>query len=377
MRYPVIIFLLCFSHSYAGIGHINTTINDASRNRNIETEIYYPAASNGDNVPVMPGQYPLLVWGHGFVMSTNAYMNIVNVLVDDGYIVALPKTEGGIIPNHQEFAKDLLFLVNYLTETENTLSSSILYQSFNSLAAIGGHSMGGGCSILAAQMASGNMHVKTVVNFAAANTNPSAINAAAGVPFPTLMFAGANDCITPIADHQQPIFDALSAACKVLVTLNGASHCYFADSSLTCSLGEITCNPSAAITRSEQHTRTFNILKPWLDIYLKAAGESAVNDIKEVWSNSSYYQKSDQCATLNIIRNNEPAVAIIKLSDGIYQIVSPIKMHYELIDVLGKRLDEGSFTNSTTVDLSNKPNGCYFIILIDDANDKITRKLVR
>lgn len=48
-----------------------------------------------------------------------AYMNIVNALVDEGYIIALPKMEGSLSPNHLEFARDLLFLVNYLTETEN------------------------------------------------------------------------------------------------------------------------------------------------------------------------------------------------------------------------------------------------------------------
>jgi hypothetical protein len=64
MRYLTILILFFLSsNTYAGIGHINKTFNDASRNRNIETEIYYPAASNGDNIPVSPGQYPLLVWG--------------------------------------------------------------------------------------------------------------------------------------------------------------------------------------------------------------------------------------------------------------------------------------------------------------------------
>lgn len=75
-------------------------------------------------------------------MNVNAYMNVVNVLVNDGYIVALPKTEGGITPNHLEFAKDLLFLVNHLTENENALTTSLLYQTLTGVAAIGGHSNG-------------------------------------------------------------------------------------------------------------------------------------------------------------------------------------------------------------------------------------------
>ena len=51
------------------VGHFNTTYQDPSRgNRNIETEVYYPATTAGDNTPMTPGQFPVIVFGHGFVM---------------------------------------------------------------------------------------------------------------------------------------------------------------------------------------------------------------------------------------------------------------------------------------------------------------------
>jgi hypothetical protein len=51
------------------IGHKQQAFIDASRsNRTIDTEIYYPANTAGDNVPMANGTFPTLVFGHGFVM---------------------------------------------------------------------------------------------------------------------------------------------------------------------------------------------------------------------------------------------------------------------------------------------------------------------
>lgn len=39
------------------VGHFNTTYQDPSRgNRNIETEVYYPATTAGDNSPMTSGK---------------------------------------------------------------------------------------------------------------------------------------------------------------------------------------------------------------------------------------------------------------------------------------------------------------------------------
>ena len=50
-------------------GHFNTTYQDPSRgNRNIETEVYYPATTAGDNTPMASRLISVIVFGHGFVM---------------------------------------------------------------------------------------------------------------------------------------------------------------------------------------------------------------------------------------------------------------------------------------------------------------------
>ena len=56
------------------IGHKQQVFIDASRsNRTIDAEIYYPANSSGDDVPLANGTFPTLVFGHGFVMTWNSY----------------------------------------------------------------------------------------------------------------------------------------------------------------------------------------------------------------------------------------------------------------------------------------------------------------
>ena len=103
------------------------TFQDPARsNRNIETEIYYPATTPGNNVSVASGQFPIIVYGHGFVMGVSAYENIWLALVPLGYIVALPTTESGA-PSHSDFGSDLAFLINTL-KAEGADNTSPFYQ---------------------------------------------------------------------------------------------------------------------------------------------------------------------------------------------------------------------------------------------------------
>ena len=112
----LIVFSSVFSQHQ--VGHFNTTYQDPSRgNRNIETEVYYPATSAGDNTPKASGQFPVIVFGHGFVMVWSAYQNLWEEFVPNGYIMVFPRTEGSLIStDHQEFGWDLQFLVNKIQE---------------------------------------------------------------------------------------------------------------------------------------------------------------------------------------------------------------------------------------------------------------------
>jgi hypothetical protein len=254
-----------FAQSYQ-IGHKQQTFIDASRNnRNIRAEIYYPSAKAGDNVAVAQGQFPVLVFGHGFVMSWSSYDVVWNAIVPNGYIMIFPATEMSLSPSHLDFGKDIAFLVGAM-KAEGANSSSTFFSAVSSASCVMGHSMGGGSAFLAVQFDS---TITALATLAAAVTNPSSIVAATNISIPSITFSGANDCVTPPSSHQIPMYDSLASGCKSYVSITGGSHCQFAGYNFNCSLGEGTCSPKPAITPAEQQTITFNLLVPWLNYYLK------------------------------------------------------------------------------------------------------------
>ncbi len=248
------------------IGSTSITFTDPTRsNRAIETDIYYPASATGSNVPVANGPFPVIVFGHGFVMTVAAYQNIWSALVPQGYIVALPKTEGGILPNHTNFGRDLAFVVAALQQAGNT-SGNLFNGKIGSTSAVMGHSMGGGAAMLSVQY---NPSITAVAGLAPAETNPSASAAAQQVTIPAMILAGGNDCVTPAAQHSRLIYDNINSDCKWYLSINGGSHCQFANQNFNCSLGEATCSPSPSISRSAQQAIVNELLLPWLDFELK------------------------------------------------------------------------------------------------------------
>jgi hypothetical protein len=276
ITFTFILFASALFAQYA-VGHRTFTFNDPTRTggfgsgggpgRQIQTEIYYPATSAGDNTPFIQDSFPIIVFGHGFSMAWDAYENIWEEIVPKGYIMLFPRTEGGLSPSHSEFGLDLALIVNSFRALGQN-SSSPYFNRVASTAAIMGHSMGGGATFLAAQ---NNTNITAIATLAPANTNPPSITAAKYVTVPTLVIAGANDCVTPPAQHQIPMYDSTAALCKTYISFTGASHCQFANSNFNCNFGESTCSPGPTITRAVQHQRTFKYLVPWLNKYLKGA----------------------------------------------------------------------------------------------------------
>lgn len=250
------------------VGSTTITFTDASRsNRQIETAVYYPATTSGVNASAATGVFPVITFGHGFAMTWDAYQDIWEHYSALGYIVAFPKTESSLFPSpsHSNFGLDLAFVSDAI-QSENSNTSSILFQKVSPNAAIMGHSMGGGATILAG---ANNSTIKTIIGLAPAETNPSAIAAAANVTVPTIIFSGTQDGVTPPNDHHIPIYDGIAANCKAFVSIVGGGHCYFANSNFNCDFGETTSSTGISITRTEQQSRTFSLLDLWLDSYLR------------------------------------------------------------------------------------------------------------
>lgn len=258
------------------VGHTTITFNDPARTggtgsgggpgRQIQTEIYYPATVAGENVAIINGQFPIITFGHGFAMAWSAYSNIWERYAAKGYILAFPRTEGGLIPgpSHGDFGTDLSQVAEKMLALNNN-ASSIFNGKVAQKALIMGHSMGGGATMLAA---ANNPNIVGIVGLAPAETNPEATLAASNITVPALIFSGTADGVTPAAEHHTPIYNGLASSCKNFVYINGGGHCYYAQTNFNCDFGESTSSPNISIDRAQQQLLTYTILDPWLDYIL-------------------------------------------------------------------------------------------------------------
>ena len=277
MKY--IFLLITFSHilkvdAQYQIGHTTIDFVDISRsNRIVSTEVYYPAVTSGSNTAVALGQFPVIIFGHGFAMSWSAYQNYWERYTPKGYILVFPKTESSLAVDHQQFGWDLQFLVTEM-QIEAQSSSSVIYNSVAAETALMGHSMGGGAAFLAADSLSvnGNLNFKTLIGLAPAESTTngvSSITSASAIIKPSLIFSGSGDGVTPPSDHHIPMYNGLASDCKAFVNISGGGHCYFAQSDFICDFGEASTISNVTITRSQQQQITYNLLDNWLAFYLK------------------------------------------------------------------------------------------------------------
>ncbi len=237
------------------VGTLQTTLVDSERNRNVPVRVHYPAVQNGSNTAAVTGcGFPAFAFGHGFTIAHTSYGYLADALAAAGIVVVLPGTEEGFSPNHARFGADLRFAASAVRDLDS------LRQAVGPVRAIGGHSMGGGAAIL------GGAGLDGYLGLAPANTNPSAIAAAPSVSAPALMILGARDCVTPRAQHADPIFAALATptADKRIVEIAGGSHCQFSVGSLTCGIGEQSCGGSATIPPDAQQSATLAEAIPFL-----------------------------------------------------------------------------------------------------------------
>jgi pimeloyl-ACP methyl ester carboxylesterase len=380
------LFIVLVSFGQTPVGHTTITFNDATRTggfgsgggagRQIQTEIYYPAASAGENVAVVGTNLPVISFGHGFVMSWDVYTPVWESLVNEGYIVAFPRTEGGFSPSHTEFGQDLAIIITKIQDL-NLNASSLFFGKVGTTSAIMGHSMGGGSSFLAANY---NSSITTMVTFAAANTDPSSVTAAQQITIPNLVIAGQNDCVAPPVDHQNDMYDSLISTYKTEITILGGGHCYFANSNFNCSFGEGTCSPNPTISRGEQQDATMDLANLWLRKFLKNNCPAA-DDFQDSLALSpriTYRQNNPiTCASVgiksntslnNIVLYPNPAKTTVYVGN-ISETTS-----YSIIDVLGKHLiNKVSITNNESIDVSNLNQGIYFIELSSKSGQRMIK----
>ncbi len=367
--------LACCCHAQPfAIGERSITFYDAARDRNVPTTVRYPALSSGSNAQVASGSFPVLVVGHGFVMTTAAYGNISDHFVPLGYIVALPTTEGGFAPNHGTFGADLAFVAGAL-QAAGAESGGVFEGHVLPATALMGHSMGGGAAMLAA---AGNA-VQAVVLLAPAETNPSAVAAAAQVELPTLVFAASEDCVTPIPDHQGPMYTALASSCKAFVNILGGGHCYFANDNFNCTFGELTCGPDLTVSRAQQQALVNTFATPWLAHHLSGQG-GALDAFLGLVAQQNGVEATADCITTGL---GAPAVdawsgCATLAGESLPAWTSrPVRTGW-IMDAAGRRAAAVKpWHGSCSIPVGELAPGGYMLVLMDDDGGVLVHRFLR
>lgn len=323
------------------VGHLPAGFTDPSRNnRYITCEIYYPATTAGDFAPLAAGQFPFVVFGHGFVMDYTAYANITEALISEGYILIYVETEGGFAPVHSDFGLDLAYMADHFYD-ESANAASLFYASIQDRCAIMGHSMGGGSTWLAAATSTS---VDCIAGLAPAETNPSAIAAASNVTVPAIVFSGSSDAVTAPATNHTPIFESTASECKYFVNIIDGSHCGYADSGSLCDFGELGF---AGLSREEQQAITHDLLLAFFDVYLKdiSSGSTIIQGYDNTQSNTE-----TQIECFVGLEEGEPSEMSVYPNPCaerlILQSIADGKKTYIVSDFLGRQVDSGSLVFS-------------------------------
>ena len=390
------LFVILIANSTAyEIGHTSVTYYDAARDRDIPTEILYPAEEEGDDVPMAEPEgdgFPVVSFGHGRMSNWEDNENIWTALVPEGFIVAFPCTELGWWPNHLQFGLDMAFVITAIKD-EGSDPESMFYEKVGETSAVMGHSMGGGASFLAAQS---DNSITAISNMSAGETNPSAIEAAEDVTAPALIFAGSDDYLTPPEDFQIPMYESLSSDCKTLIIITGASHCQFVGYNYWCQQMEDNY-PPPGLTREEQQAITNEFMVRWFKAILQNDVE-AWYEYEDLLFSSEDITYMYQCDSLAVGINSEQVMSpsVFDLSNYpnpfnpectiTYKLTHPTDVSLEIYDVYGNLIK--SFQKQYTIsgyhsiiwdgkdnNGNEAPSGVYFYQL-KSKDFFITKKMI-
>jgi len=131
------------------------------------------------------------------------------------------------LPDTKDMALDQAFLTKALPELAAN-SSSPLFGRLNGKAILGGHSMGGGTTVLAADPSFAPGASIDALAFLAPGlyTLPPAYSHKASVTAPLMIVSGSEDCgPNQLPKEALPLYSSVNSTTKALVLLRGANHC--------------------------------------------------------------------------------------------------------------------------------------------------------
>lgn len=245
-----------------GARTINVTRDDAST---FEMQLFYPADSNGLDVPLAAGteSFPAISFGPGFLQPTIQYESTLRHLASWGYLTTSTESQLSFEPNKPQYAQDLSDMLTQLEISNVDVGSDLYGRVAVDRFGVSGHSLGAGVSILTAVA---DPRIKAVANLAAASTNapppfppglpptddPSAIDLISNLNVPVSLISGSVDAIVPPAENGQLMYNNAPAP-KMLPSIIGGAHCGFVDNELPlfCDDGLISKESQLELTRSE------------------------------------------------------------------------------------------------------------------------------
>jgi hypothetical protein len=318
-------------------------------------------------------------------MDWNSYDNIYSELSKRGYIVALPRTEGGFSPSHSDFGLDLALVGNktMLLNTTNTLAPIFVGKVIQKLA-LAGHSMGGGSSFLAAK---NNPSLTCLFNFAAAQTNPTSSQAAKQVTVPTLIIGGQSDCVAPANTNQNKMWDSTASTKKFQITIKNLTHCDFGNgTNFNCSFGQNTSNCPNTISNLTAQKLYMNFVNPFLDFNLKGICSEGPRFMDSLNLSQVIFSKQQLgnlvCAPTDLKDGDDTKNMIVypnPIEDILFvEGLNETDIQVQIYSLLGKPITVVSNYNDgkLKIDLAELPKGIY-ILKLSTNNTNSTKRIVK
>lgn len=138
---------------------------------------------------------PAIAFGHGWLQPPQRYLGLLRHLASWGFVVAAPATQRGPLASHRLLAADLRTTLDVCVGVR--LGSGEISVDPGALG-LAGHSVGGGCAVLAAAE---DQRVRAVATLAATQTKPFATDAASRCRMPALHLAAGEDIVAPMVGH--------------------------------------------------------------------------------------------------------------------------------------------------------------------------------
>jgi predicted dienelactone hydrolase len=234
---------------------VNLEVKDPARNRVVKMKFCMPSGN---------GSWPLYIFGHGAGCDAEDYQYFCQVAATA--MVYQDSSAGPIFPADFDTAAaaiDAKFLAEKLPQLSQSTSSYPFYERLDGTIIMGGHSMGGGMTVLSVGRETAK--VDGVALFAPGlYTKIDAAPFLKNISVPALVVSGSMDCGPNSLDKEaRPAFNGLASASKVLVVLKGANHCQwiepFEKGFGVCSTFEK--NECHSITRAEQHSHGADLVR--------------------------------------------------------------------------------------------------------------------